>query len=224
MNSTDLNTQKKKLMDLRDQVRQLESEILNVEAGQTWQATGFYTAYYATTGFMLGMFGAISSLFVNVICSPIVGKHPLEIIRIYLTFPFGKNALALTTAAENMYAIDDGMILALGCCLYIGMGMLLGVPFHVVLTRIAPHASLPVRLIYGAVVATALWLIGFYGILTWLQPALFGGDWITNGELLPWWVAMATHLVYGLTMALVYPLGQYIPYATTTDDSSEASD
>jgi hypothetical protein len=31
-----------------------------------------------------------------------------------------------------------------------------------------------------------------------------GGRWII--DLTPWWVAMLTHLVFGWTMALIYPL------------------
>jgi hypothetical protein len=57
----------------------------------------------------------------------------------------------------------------------------------------------------------------FYGILSWLQPLLVEGDpgnWITSFKpvFLPWWVAAATHLVFGWTIALLYPLGEYRPY------------
>ena len=38
------------------------------------------------------------------------------------------------------------------------------------------------------------------------------GNWITNPNYLPWWVAAATHLVFGWTIALLYPLGVYTPY------------
>ena len=38
------------------------------------------------------------------------------------------------------------------------------------------------------------------------------GNWITNPSYLPWWVAAATHLVFGWTIALLYPLGEYTPY------------
>ncbi len=67
----------------------------------------------------------------------------------------------------------------------------------------------------ASVVSLAIWGINFYGILSWLQPLLIGGDpgnWITNPSYLPWWVAAATHLVFGWTIALLYPLGEYTPY------------
>ena len=57
-----------------------------------WQASGYYTAYYATAGFLLGIFGAMASLLFNVIGAPIAGKTPLELIRVYLTFPLGETS------------------------------------------------------------------------------------------------------------------------------------
>lgn len=209
----DLEAKKTELAQLRRRVQQLEVEVLKEEAGgEPWQARGFYGSYYATTGFMLGMIGAITSLLVNVVAAPIAGKHPLDLIRVYLTFPLGEKALALTSGAEDVYVIGDGVIVAFGCCLYIATGMFLGMLIHVALSRLVPNAGLAVRLVVASVLATGLWLINFYGILVWLQPALFGGNWITDSTVLPWWVAFATHLVFGWTMALVYPWGQYQPY------------
>ena len=51
---------RKELEELRSRVAQLERETST--SPPHWQATQFYTAYYATTGFVLGMFGAASSL------------------------------------------------------------------------------------------------------------------------------------------------------------------
>jgi len=61
-----------------------------------------------------------------------------------------------------------------------------------------------------------LWGVNFYGILSWLQPALFGGNWIVDPQYLPPWVAAGTHLVFGLSMALLYPLAQgtYLQHST----------
>ena len=61
--------------------------------------------------------------------APIAGKNPLELIRVYLTFPLGESALRLTEQPGGHYVLGDGMILAFGCCLYLFTGMLLGVPF-----------------------------------------------------------------------------------------------
>ena len=211
-----IEDKKAELAQLRERIRELEDEVLHDEAGEQWQATGFYGSYYATTGFMLGIFGAVASLIANVIAAPIAGKHPLELIRVYLTFPLGAKALQLTSGAEDVYVIGDGVVIAIGCCLYIATGMVLGVVFQLVLTRLVPNAGLVARLVVATILAVIVWLVNFYGVLVWLQPMLFDGDWITDTTILPWWVALATHLVFGWTMATVYPWGKYHPYVRPT--------
>lgn len=211
----DLQTKRSELERLRAEVRRLEEEIDREAALAGWQPSGYYAAYYATAGFLLGSFGAVVSLLFNVIGAPIAGKSPLELIRVYLTFPLGAQALELTGAKPGVYAIGDGVILAIGCCLYLGTGMLLGIPVYMALARFAPRGGLIRRLLVAGGVSLAIWAINFYGILSWLQPLLIGGDpgnWITNPAYLPWWVAAATHLVFGWSIALLYPLGEFTPY------------
>ena len=138
------------------------------------------------------------SLLFNVIGSTVAGKHSLEIIRVYLTFPLGERALPLGSgSSDSAFVISDGTILALGCCLYIGTGMVLGSFFHCVISRFAEHKSVFDRVAWGTALGAGVWFVNYYLILSWLQPALFGGNWITNNEYLPWWVALATHLVFG---------------------------
>jgi hypothetical protein len=177
-----------------------------------WPPQNFYPEYYATTGFILGMVAAAASLLINVIGAPIAGKSPLELIRIYLTFPLGERALQLTSQAKDMYVIGDGVILTIGCCLYLGTGMLLGVPFFVTLGWLTEGRSTFVRMIVATILSVLLWLFNFYCILSWLQPALIGGQWIVDPAVLPRWVALATHLVFGWTMAALYPLGRFTAY------------
>jgi hypothetical protein len=200
-----LDSKRRELEELLSKARQLETEIAETAQQGQWPPRGFYWAYYATSGFMLGLFGAMASLLVNVIGAPIAGKSPLELIRIYLTFPLGEHAL---TAGGD----EGGLVLALGCCLYLATGMVLGVPFFVLLGRFAKEDSLKQRLIVATGLAISMWLVHFYGILIWLQPALLGGNWITDPALLPPWVAAATHLVFGWTLAVMYPLGKFVPY------------
>ena len=98
------------------------------------------------------------------------------------------------------------VILAIGCCLYLATGMLLGIPVYLALTRFAAKGGLIARLAVASVVSLAIWGFNFYAVLSWLQPLLIGGDpgnWITNPSYLPWWVAAATHLVFGWTIALL---------------------
>jgi hypothetical protein len=197
----------RELAELRARVEELEGA-LAAKSSRPWRATTYYGAYYALTGSILGMLGALASLLVNVIGSLIVGQHPLELIRVYLTFPLGERALQYTM-------VDHGLALVVGMCLYVVTGMALGVPFHLALTYWTPGSSLLPRLALVSTMALVLWVVNFYGILSWLQPLLFGGNWIVR--LVPWYVGALTHLVFGWTMVLVYPLGLYTPYLRETE-------
>jgi hypothetical protein len=197
----------RELEALRARVRQLETEV-GAPPAKEWVATDYYTAYYAATGFLLGGVAAMSSLIFNIIGSLLFDKNPLELIRVYLTFPMGERAL-------NYDAVDNGLILAIGCCLYLGTGMLYGIVFQIVLSRFAPQSSTFARFVVASALALGVWLVNFYGLLSWLEPLLFGGNWIV--ERIPWWVAATTHLVFGWTMLALYPLGRYTPYHINTE-------
>ena len=203
-------TKETELERLRARAAQLEAEIAKETAEKGWRPSGYYTAYYATGGFVLGMFGAMASLLFNVVGAPIAGKTPLELIRVYLTFPLGEKALELSGSSPGVYAVGDGVILAIGCCLYLGTGMLLGIPVYLALTRFASKGGLFGRLLVATAVSLAIWAFNFYAVLSWLQPLLVGGDpgnWITNPKFLPWWVAASTHVVFGWTIALTVFMG-----------------
>lgn len=202
---------------MKQRVAELEAALAGNEIPGDWQPSRFYSAFYVTVGFGLGGIAAMVSLLLNVIGSTVAGKHPLEIIRVYLTFPLGEQALKLTSAEDTGYVIDDGIILALGCCLYLATGMVLGVLFHWLISRLAEHRSPGIRIAVSSVLAVAVWIVNYYLILSWLQPALFGGRWITDNSVLPWWVALATHLTFGWSMAVLAPLGAYVPYRRPTD-------
>jgi len=198
----------RELEELRTRVRQLEDEL----AAADWPpAPEQYTVYNALAGFVLGMIAAATSLLFNVIGAlllpppPPLQQHPLNLIRVYLTFPLGAGALQL----------NSGLALAIGCCLYLGTGMLLGILFYLVLTRWLAHASFGLRLAVVSALALALWVINFYAILSWLQPLLFGGRWIV--DLIPWWVGALTHLVFGWTLLLVSPLGIFVSHRPQTE-------
>ncbi len=218
-NTPDVQQKQQELELLRKKITSLESEVASSQLSDQWNYDSFYNTYYATVGFFFGGIAAMVSLLLNVIAAPIAGKHPLEIIRVYLTFPLGEKALSLTSGEKSRYVVDDGMILALGCCLYIGTGMALGILFHWVICRLALHKPLMMRLVIGTVLAVVVWIVNFYGILSWLQPSLFGGRWITDSSILPWWVALGTHLVFGWTMALMAPFGAFVPYTRPTEKS-----
>lgn len=178
---------------------------LDVSPPPHWQATNFYTAYYLMVGSLLGMIAAFSSLLFNVVGSAAVSQYPLKLIQVYLTFPLGEKALEL----------DGGLTIVIGCCLYIGTGMLLGMPFHLLMVLLTSERPFAYRFGVSSGLALSMWVVHFYLILAWLQPALFEGNWIV--EQIPPWVGAVTHLVYGWTMCLLFPLGLYEPYRRETD-------
>jgi hypothetical protein len=191
---------------LKDRVAQLEAE-LQSQAGP-WAPQGEYPMYEAVSGFVLGIAGAIVALLLNVIGAPADGKDPLQLIRVFLTFPMGKKALTLGAQPNSANPLGDWMILAFGCCLYLGTGMLLGSFFQPMFRRYADRSFLK-RMVVGVGLGLLVWVVNFYGILWWLQPLTCGGNWITDNSVLPWWVAAVTHVAFGLTMAILYPLGRF---------------
>jgi hypothetical protein len=200
----------RELAELRARVAQLESEVSAPAPPDRRWTRGYYLTYYATAGFFLGMIAAVASLVFNIVGSLLFGQHALQLIRVYLTFGLGAKALDL-----QLDQGDGGLALIIGCCLYIATGMLLGVVFQIVISRFADRGPLSKRLAIATVLGVAVWLVNFYLLLSWIQPLLFGGNWIV--ELIPVWVALLTHLVFGWTMALVYPLGMYEPYRAVSE-------
>lgn len=215
MNVLNPSDKERELETLRARVRELESDLSSSSEVRHWEAREYYTAYHATTGFMLGGVAAMSSLLFNIVGALLFGKHPLELIRVYLTFPMGAQALDLN-------AVDNGVTLAIGCCLYLATGMVYGILFEIVLTRYLTDLTVPARIVAVSGLAIAVWLVNFYGILSWLQPLLFGGNWIV--EQIPWWVGALTHLIFGWTMLLIYRLGEYVPYHLENRSGYEIND
>lgn len=210
----DRTDKENELARLRAEVDRLESELAREEVPESeWVPSGYYFTYDVLAGTLLGLFGAATSLVFNIIGALVVPppagleSHPLNLIRVYLTFPLRQSALET----------ESGIALAIGCCLYLGTGMLLGIPFQIAQTKLVPSGSFGKRFVLVSVLAIVIWLVNFYGILSWLQPLLFGGDWIVR--LIPWWVAMLTHLVFGWTMVLVHPLGAFVPYQRIGGDA-----
>ncbi len=184
---------------LRSRLDQLEREVEAISARQVWTPPQYYAAYELMAGMVLGLFGAAASLMFNIIGSTMVGKHPLELIRIYLTFPLGESALQ----------IENGFALAAGMCLYLGTGMFGGIPIHMILGRYFRESNWKVRFVVATVLGLGVWLVNFYGLLSWLQPWLIGGNWIV--ALIPIPVAIATHLVFAWTMLALSRWGEFAP-------------
>jgi len=208
----DEQTKQRELELLRERITELEGD-LGVQP-EPWRTQGYYAAYHTLSGFLLGGIAALVSLLCNIVGSYVwrasgsLDQHPLRLIQVYLTFPMGEKALSMS----------NGLTLTIGCFLYIGMGMLYGMLFQVVFSRFMPLANVWKRLLVGCALGIAIWIVNFHLILDWLQPLLLGGRWIV--ELIPSWVAMLTHVVFGATMALLYPWGAFTPYVKITDQPS----
>ncbi len=183
-------------------IRNLEADEAVDASGQAtshWPPRGYYLLFHVVVGTALGMIGATVSLMVNVAGSLLVGKHPLELIRVYLTFPMGESALAT----------EDGKALFVGCVLYLITGGIYGVAFHLAMSWYFPGASLKKRFIVANIMGLGLWIVNFYLILSWLQPVLLGGNWILTE--VPFYVAAFTHLVFAWTLWIVEYWGRFEP-------------
>ena len=95
------------LATLQDRVARLEAELATAEGPAQWPPRGYYTAYYATAGFALGIFGAMASLLFNVVGSLLVGQNPLRLIQVYLTFPLGERARARASIPSSRSPISS---------------------------------------------------------------------------------------------------------------------
>lgn len=168
-----------------------------------WPPAGFYWLFHVLAGMILGFIGATVSLLVNIVGALLVGEPPLKLIQVYLTFPMGQRALDLPPG-------QGGMILFVGCVLYLVTGSLYGIVFHLVMTWFFADASFVKRFLIGSALGLALWLVNFYLVLSWLQPVLLGDNWIVR--LVPVWVGAGTHLVFAWTMVLVADWGRFIPF------------
>ena len=160
------NVIEEELKQLKKRLSEIESQKAEDAPPDAWAPTGHYAYYEAAAGFMLGIFGSVVSLVVNVIGSVLAGLDPLQLIRIYLTFPLGEQALKLSEAGGETQTVPDGLILALGCCLYLGTGMLLGVPVFFAVSRISKGKSLLERMSVAISVSLAIWAFNFYAILS----------------------------------------------------------
>ena len=168
-------------------------------SGPGWWPERFYLAYHVVVGSILGLVAAGASLLFNVVGALLVGKHPLQLIKVYLTFPLCERALSS----------EDGFALSTGVLLYLATGMALGAGLHVIGQRFFPTAPLGRRLTLATIAGLGLWLIGYYGVLSWLQPLLLGGDWIVRE--VPLLVAAVTHLIFTWSLTLLAFLGRFEP-------------
>ena len=165
-----------------------------------WPPPGFYFTFYAVVGGILGILGSLASFLFNVFGSLVVNQDPYRILRVYGTVFLGESAL--TTDNLNFF-----MLVAI---VHFSVGALAGAVFHVAINRYFPGASGVQQVGLGAAYGLLMWIVNFYLILLWLEPALVGQAYVL--QLMPVWVAALTHLVYGVTLGLLQPLGRFTPF------------
>jgi hypothetical protein len=171
-------------------------------ASHPWPPPGFYFTFYVVVGAILGILGSLASFLFNVFGSLVVNQDPYRILRVYGTVFLGQEAL--TTANLNFF-----MLVAV---VHFSVGALAGSVFHVLVNRFVPTTSALQQIGLGAVYGLLMWIVNFYMVLRWLEPALVGQAYVL--ELMPFWVAALTHIVYGVTLGFLQPLGRFSPYKT----------
>jgi hypothetical protein len=92
---------------------------------------------------------------------------------------------------------------------HFSVGAAAGAVFHVLVNRFVPERA-GLQILLGAAYGLAMWLVNFYLVIAWLQPLLVGRAYVL--EMMPPGVAAATHLVYGLTLGVLQPLGRFVAY------------
>jgi hypothetical protein len=181
-------------------IRKLEAIEVETEQDAAWPPNQYYLLWHIVVGMMLGGVGAVVSLMANIAGAPLFGERPLQLIRVYLTFPMGERALDA----------DQGLVLFVGCTLYILTGALYGIAFHLIMSSWFPDAPKGKRFVVASLIGLGLWIVNFYLILSWLQPLLLGNNWIVR--MVPVWVGALTHLAFAWTMLIGEFWGRFEPY------------
>lgn len=182
----------------RAAIIELEAQ-LQEPATRSWPPVGFYLTFYIVAGVTIGILGSVTSFFFNVVGSLLVKQDPLLFLRVYGTVFLGPKAL--TT--------DDLNFFMLVAVVHFSVGASAGAVFQVFVSRFVPDRPL-LQVVLGGVYGLLMWIVNFYLVIAWLQPRLFGQAYVL--ELMPVWIAALTHLIYGLTLGVLQPLGRFVPY------------
>ena len=186
----------------RDAILQLESQLndgATVVAAAPWPPEGFYLTFYVVAGSILGILGSLTSFLGNVFGSLMIGQDPYYILRVYGTVFLGQEALQ--TQNLNFF-----MLVAI---VHFSVGAMAGAVFHVLVNYFGPYRPAQ-QIAAGVVYGLIMWIVNFYFVLWWLEPALVGQAYVL--ELMPAWVAALTHIVFGLTLGALQPLGRFEPF------------
>lgn len=187
----------------RAAIAALEAD-LEPPSARGWPPVGFYLTFYIVAGVTIGILGSLTSFIFNVLGSLLVRQDPLLFLRVYGTVFLGK--AALTT--------DDLNFFMLVAVVHFSVGASAGAVFQVLVSRYVPERW-GLQVVLGGLYGLLMWVVNFYVVIAWLQPRLFGEAYVL--ELMPVWVAVLTHLIYGLTLGVLQPLGRFVPYRPATE-------
>ena len=189
----------------RAAILQIEGQ-LGTPSPASWPPAGFYLTFYVVSGLIIGILGSLTSFAFHFIGSLLVNQDPLLFLRVYGTVFLGP--AALTTDDLNFF-----MLVAVA---HFSVGAVAGAVFHVLVNWLVPDRP-ALHIALGAVYGLLMWVVNFYVVLSWLQPRLFGDALVL--KLMPAWIAATTHLIYGLTLGVLQPLGRFIPYRPAVADA-----
>jgi hypothetical protein len=198
--SDDADRLRREIAAQRARLAELEQRLsAMVPASSSWPPRGFYLTFHVVAGLMIGVLGSITSFFFHIVGSLLVNQDPLYVLRVWGTVFLGERAL--TTTDLNFF-----MLVAV---VHFSIGAVGGAVFHVLVSFFVPDRPLR-QLVLGGAYGLLMWIVNFYFVLVWLQPRLVGQAYVL--QLMPPWIAALTHLIYGLTLGALQPLGRFQPY------------
>jgi hypothetical protein len=192
------------IAEQRAQLARLEQQLYEAEETRApmrpgWPPKGFYLTFYVVAGLMIGVLGSLTSFLANVVGSLVLEQDPLLFLRVYGTVFLGPEAL--TTHDLSFF-----MLVAV---VHFSLGAVAGAVYHVFVNAFVPdRAGLQIGL--GALYGLLMWVVNFYVVILWIQTSVFGQAYVL--ELMPAWVAALTHVIYGVTLGVLQPLGRFVPY------------
>ena len=186
---------RKALEDLETKLRGVERE----ERDRIWFPRGFYTAYYVLSGMVLGVVASWLTLILNVAGAHLAGEEPLKLLKVYSTILGGARTAGSAEAVVLIFALGVHTLTGAVC----------GAPIHVVYSRFFTDQKLPQRLITGLVLGVVMWLVNFYGILSWFQPLILGEETSYIVQNIPAWVALLSHVAFTEAVVLLQPLAVF---------------
>lgn len=187
----------------RRAIEGLEERLGRLEADErvAWPPREFYTTYYVVVGMIIGIMGALASFLFNVMGSMFINQDPMMLIRVFGTLFRGREALVT----------DDQNFIMLVLMVHFTVGAVGGAVYHVFVNQRCADCPYRHKIFLGAGWGLIIWVVNFYLILSWLQPMRVGEALILR--MIPFWVAALTHVVYGLTLGLLQPIGRFVPYS-----------